>query len=381
MYLQFVIRGFTTMTTGEIIKYNREKKKLTINELAYILHTDTRVIREIESNKRYLKIHDLTLLAKIFDISVDSLITDKEISLLSTGKRLRHFRIKAGLSQRELAEILGVDPTYISAVERERRLLKAKLVSGICRILSVDEEELINSSNCISNITPKEFNNIGEKIKYYRKANNYSIRTLSEATGIPIGRLRAVESGKHIPYISDIDLITKHFAIPNIKSDINLKIKDFKLPELVKYYRINKGWTQEELAKGTDLSITTIAQIEQGNKNYLDGTIKKVASALNIREELIKPFYHKKALAREYFIDNYNRRIIENTTQITLAEHIRYYRLIKRLTIKELAEEVGVVLSTIANIEHGRSMPRKQTMVKIAEVLGIDESLYQKYLV
>lgn len=40
---------------------------------------------------------------------------------LSLGDALKRIRVSAGLSQRELAKRLSVDPTYISHLEKDRR--------------------------------------------------------------------------------------------------------------------------------------------------------------------------------------------------------------------------------------------------------------------
>ncbi|MFI8658028.1 helix-turn-helix domain-containing protein [Priestia megaterium] len=57
----------------------------------------------------------------------------------------------------------------------------------------------------------------------------------------------------------------------------------------IKEKRLEKGWTQLELAKKSGVSQASICQIERGNRRYpTHENIKKIAKALEIRmEELI----------------------------------------------------------------------------------------------
>lgn len=70
-----------------------------------------------------------------------------------------------------------------------------------------------------------------------------------------------------------------------------IKENYYNLIKNIKYYRKQKGITQEELAEETDLSTSYIKQIEAGNeyKNMTLSTISKIAEALNIDiDELFK---------------------------------------------------------------------------------------------
>jgi transcriptional regulator with XRE-family HTH domain len=57
----------------------------------------------------------------------------------------------------------------------------------------------------------------------------------------------------------------------------------------VKYFRTEKGWSQEKLALTADLDRTYIPSIEAGKRNVSITVIEKIANALNVEIiELLK---------------------------------------------------------------------------------------------
>ena len=63
------------------------------------------------------------------------------------GKRVRQLREESGLTQKELAELLGVSPSYLNKVERERLHFgdypSAKFIHKLAEGLEADEDELL----------------------------------------------------------------------------------------------------------------------------------------------------------------------------------------------------------------------------------------------
>ena len=64
-------------------------------------------------------------------------------STLSLGRAMKHIRVLAGRSQRDLAEQLGVDPTYISHLEKDRRDPSVKFLRRFAAISEVSVAALI----------------------------------------------------------------------------------------------------------------------------------------------------------------------------------------------------------------------------------------------
>ena len=63
------------------------------------------------------------------------------------GQFIKVSRIKKGLTQKELADLLFIDVTAVSKWERGVSYPDITLISGICKNLDISEKELIESSN------------------------------------------------------------------------------------------------------------------------------------------------------------------------------------------------------------------------------------------
>jgi transcriptional regulator with XRE-family HTH domain len=62
----------------------------------------------------------------------------------AVGRHLREHREARGLSQENLANLLGVHRTYLGGVERGERNLTLRTVERIAERLQIDPLELIN---------------------------------------------------------------------------------------------------------------------------------------------------------------------------------------------------------------------------------------------
>lgn len=56
---------------------------------------------------------------------------------------------------------------------------------------------------------------------------------------------------------------------------------------------------------------------------------------------------------------------------LVIGRNIRYLRIQKGISAKDLAEQIGMKKSTVSNYENARSVPRCETLKKIADVLGV----------
>ncbi|MCC5641044.1 helix-turn-helix domain-containing protein [Nostoc sp. CHAB 5844] len=68
---------------------------------------------------------------------------DEELSRF--GKSIRELRQQAGLSQEELANICGLDRTYLGGIERGERNPTLKNILLICRGLDIPASKLFDS--------------------------------------------------------------------------------------------------------------------------------------------------------------------------------------------------------------------------------------------
>lgn len=62
---------------------------------------------------------------------------------MSTGENIKRLRREAGYTQKQLAGIIGVKASYISALERGLRKPGQKLIPLLCDALAVDEMMLL----------------------------------------------------------------------------------------------------------------------------------------------------------------------------------------------------------------------------------------------
>lgn len=60
---------------------------------------------------------------------------------------LKAARINAGMSQAELADILGVHRNTIASLEKEPEKMTIKLAKKICEVLDVDIDHIFFNSN------------------------------------------------------------------------------------------------------------------------------------------------------------------------------------------------------------------------------------------
>ncbi len=60
-----------------------------------------------------------------------------------------------------------------------------------------------------------------------------------------------------------------------------------------------------------------------------------------------------------------------NCEALLIGRNIRRLRIQKGISAKDLAERIGMKKSTVSNYENARSVPRPETLKKIADVLGV----------
>lgn len=63
---------------------------------------------------------------------------------LAFGKRVKELRLQKGISQEKLANIAGVDRTYMTQVENGKRNISIENVRKICIALNVSISDFFN---------------------------------------------------------------------------------------------------------------------------------------------------------------------------------------------------------------------------------------------
>ena len=80
---------------------------------------------------------------------------------IKIGEVIRYFRMKNNMSQRELANIVGIDRTEISKIENNiRKTINDSVLKRICNVLNINYIKLVEKSD----INNKENNSKKEEL-------------------------------------------------------------------------------------------------------------------------------------------------------------------------------------------------------------------------
>lgn len=135
-----------------------------------------------------------------------------------------------------------------------------------------------------------------------------------------------------------------------------------ELGKNIKKLRKNKGFSSYKLAKNANVGISTISQIESGNRQSLNSnTIEKIATALEV-----------------------STGILLSTNEVSdLGKNIKYYRENKNMSICDLAKLSNIEISIVSDIESGTIKDLQENLLlKISSVLkvSVDELLLKHSL-
>ncbi len=102
---------------------------------------------------------------------------------MKIGKQLREIRMRKGLTQREIADQLGIPYQMISQYETGRRCPKIETAKRLASILDIDISVLANDNK------DQFVENDLTELKELLKVAGISYRYLSKVTGIPLRTL------------------------------------------------------------------------------------------------------------------------------------------------------------------------------------------------
>lgn len=122
--------------------------------------------------------------------------------------------------------------------------------------------------------------------------------------------------------------------------------------EKIRALREQRGYTLQELARRTSLSLSYLSEIERGSKKPSLKTMEKIASALNVP---------KTQLFEE----------VSAAGGLSPGEKIRLLRAEKDLSLQELAQKAGLSVSYLSEIERSTVYPSVTTLQRIANCLGV----------
>ncbi|HEY3390838.1 MAG TPA: helix-turn-helix transcriptional regulator [Prolixibacteraceae bacterium] len=112
-------------TYGDHIRKKRLDLNLSQPQIAKIINVTTDSITNWELNR---VTPTITLIPKI--------ISFLEYTPLFNGNKIKQYRIQKGISQKELAEILKIDPTTLSRIEKGSERIRRKVKIKLAYLLS-----------------------------------------------------------------------------------------------------------------------------------------------------------------------------------------------------------------------------------------------------
>lgn len=160
---------------------------------------------------------------------------------MSFSERLKIERENAGLSQTELATLIGIAPNTLSTYETTNREPRLSLVVKIAKALKISLDELVNKDDSNNNI--EEYNRylpVGFSIKFDDKSNTFILSSPQfsanfnndelETKILPILK-RGVSEGERMKSLT-IRQGIQELLVKKISSDLALRspIPDSELP-------------------------------------------------------------------------------------------------------------------------------------------------------
>lgn len=191
----------------------------------------------------------------------------------------------------------------------------------------------------------------GAKIKDLRLSHGYSYAAFSKEVGISTRVLSRIEK-QDVVKQKYIDKIERRFNISI--NDYKVNIKDKSLGDKILYFRIRKGFTRTKLANELNIDKTYLSAIEHGNRVPSARLLLRISELLQVN---IKQFLSEPPKDDE-----------------PSGEKLRYYRRLKGMTQRELAELVNVNTTYIGRIERNIIKLSDDKRAKFAKILEIDEN-------
>lgn len=135
-----------------------------------------------------------------------------------------------------------------------------------------------------------------------------------------------------------------------IEKPVGMLEDDADIYDVIKYYRVKKRYTIEELAKMVNVSRYTIMAIENNKEYYCIETLRKIFKVLDIEEEVIVK------------MDAYLRFLYMGGQAI-----VKDIRKSLRMTQSKFAKELGVSRSSIRDWESGKKELSRKSWEKLME--------------
>lgn len=187
--------------------------------------------------------------------------------------------------------------------------------------------------------------NLGQKIKDFRMERGITLTRLAGKLAISPSYLSAIERNLRRPSIHMLKKIGEQLNIP-----VNYLVgseEDVMTGKKLKYMRESRSLSLEELSEICDIPVRMLEKIEKGQEIPDLDCLKKLSQGLNV--------------TIKYFLDI--------SSSNSLGKRLKKVRLRRGYTIPALAEETGLNVEIISQIENGHATPNLDILEAIADSL------------
>ncbi|KNZ69144.1 transcriptional regulator, XRE family [Thermincola ferriacetica] len=192
---------------------------------------------------------------------------------MSLGSKIREFRKERGLTVTQLAEKLGVSPSYLSAVERDIKKPSVIMVKKISSLLNISVSYLMTNS---------ENNTVtGEKLKNIRKSRGLSTEDLAELSQIPVEDIQNIERNLIRPTLEQLEKLSSALNV-TLRYFVERNPYSIQLGDKIRDLREKRAMSQADLAGSADLSPSLISQIENNITMPSLETLERIAEVLDV---------------------------------------------------------------------------------------------------
>lgn len=407
------------------LKRLRKEAHLTQQDVADYFKTSPQSYAQWEKGQRSPSKESLEKLASYFGVSVSYLVGESDTidygafeeqstpTQLSDDKtfieRLKELRKQSGLTQQQLADIVGTTQQNIAFWETGRQRPKQPSLIKLANYFNVSIDYLLVGKAQAE----EKLSVFPERLKQLRVEAKLTQQQMAEAFNIKQPTYAQWETGRTKPKGETLERFADFF---NVSTDYLLgktqpKTKLAVFPERLRQLRIETDLTQQELAKNLNVSqqiiglwergerkpkieaITNIAEYFNVSPKYLIGEtnnreietieleaeeklFKATVESLNLnpeqKEEFKESIYHfilrKKAI---YESDDLKEESNNKDNISTFSKRLRELRKENGLSQEETANRLGVNQQSYARWESGNHAPTLDTLEKVSSYFKV----------
>ncbi|NLU10327.1 MAG: transcriptional regulator [Tepidanaerobacter acetatoxydans] len=190
------------MIDHKLIRSLRQKRSMTLQDLAQQAGLSVSYLSEIELGKKQPSLETIDKLAQALNISREGLISSSSAGAGGIGAKIALIRQEKNLSLSELAEKVGISPSYLCQIESGRAMPALSTLKSIAKALDVKPENLMAATSFV-----------GYKIKKIRCERKITQAELAEKAGVSTGLIGQIESGKVEPSIKTLEKIAAALSL------------------------------------------------------------------------------------------------------------------------------------------------------------------------